>query len=285
MKKIQSDAKHKVSPLGRFTGVHILDEIAQFKTRLLDYKKQVVSLKELENRPMFSRECFKLTDFLSHSPYGIIAEHKRRSPSKPHLNFKTDIFKVAEGYQEAGVSGMSVLTEQKYFGGSLEDLLLARASAKIPLLRKDFMVDEYQIIESKAHGADVILLIAACLTPNQVKMFSILARQLGMQSILEVHNQSELDSYICDTVDVIGVNNRNLKTFEVNLDTSYRLLDRIPKDFLKISESGISKTEELINLKKAGFDGFLLGETFMKTDNPGLKAKAFIEDLISKDNS
>ncbi len=259
--------------------MHILDEIAQFKKELLVHKKEVVSLNELEARPLFSRPCFKLTEFLCNSAFGVIAEHKRRSPSKPHLNFKTDVFKVARGYQEAGVSGMSVLTEQKYFGGSLEDLLLARASVEIPLLRKDFMIDEYQIIESKAHGADVILLIAACLTPEEVKSFSALAKELGMQSILEVHNQSELDNYICDTVDVIGVNNRNLKTFEVNLDTSYKLLERIPKEFLKISESGISSPQEIIKLKQAGFDGFLLGETFMKTDDPGIKAKEFIEEL------
>ena len=277
----------KVSPSGspdsyRDSGTTILEEIAQFKKQLLGYKKKVVSLKELEAASLFSRSCFKLTEDLSNSPFGIIAEHKRRSPSKPHLNFKTDIFDVATGYQNAGVSGMSVLTEQKYFGGSLEDLLLARASVDIPLLRKDFMVDEYQIIESKAHGADVILLIAACLSPKEVKSFSRLTRELGMQSILEVHNQAELESHICDTVDIVGVNNRNLKTFEVSLETSYDLLERIPKEFVKISESGISSAQEILDLKKAGFDGFLLGETFMKTNNPGSKAEAFIKELKSE---
>jgi len=262
--------------------MHILDEIAQFKKQLLERKKQVVSLKELESAALFSRTCYKLTDFLTDSPIGIIAEHKRRSPSKPHLNFKTNVFNVAKGYEEAKVSGMSVLTEQKYFGGSLEDLLLARASVKLPLLRKDFVVDEYQIIESKAHGADVILLIAACLTPDEVKSFSALARQLGMQSILEVHNQSELEEYVCDTIDVIGINNRNLKTFDVNLDTSYSLLELIPKGFLKISESGISNTQEIVKLKQAGFDGFLLGETFMKSVDPGAKANKFITKLKSE---
>jgi len=287
MKKIQSDAKHKVSPLGspdsyRDRGAYILDEIAHFKKQLLEHKKQVVSVRELERKSLFSRTCYKLTELLSNSTFGIIAEHKRRSPSKPHLNFKTNVFDVAKGYQSAGVSGMSVLTEQKYFGGSLEDLLLARVSTDLPLLRKDFMVDEYQIIESKAHGADVVLLIAACLTPAEVKSFSGLARELGMQSILEVHNRSELDRYVCDDVDVVGVNNRNLKTFEVNLDTSYQLLEHIPNQFLKISESGISQPEEILKLKQAGFDGFLLGETFMKTGDPGLKAKEFISNLKSE---
>ena len=259
--------------------MHILDEITQFKKQLLELKKTVVSTNDLEARPLFSTRCFKLTDFLSNSTFGIIAEHKRRSPSKAQINFKTDIFNVAKGYSQAGVSGMSVLTEQKYFGGSLEDLLLARASVQMPLLRKDFMVDEYQIIESKAHGADVILLIAACLTPYEVKSFSALTRELGMQSILEIHNRTELETHICDSVDIIGVNNRNLKTFEVDLDTSYNLLEHIPKSYFKISESGISSAQEILKLKRAGFDGFLLGETFMKTNDPGLKANKFIAEL------
>jgi len=259
--------------------MHILDEISAFKKRLLDHKKRVVSIKDLEAMPNFQRHCFDLTERIKNSDFGIIAEHKRRSPSKPHLNFKTDVFDVAKTYETAGVSGMSVLTEQKYFGGSLEDLLLCRSACNLPLLRKDFMVDEYQIIESKAHGADVILLIAACLTSNEVKQFSSLARRLGMQSILEVHNLQELQNYICETIDIIGVNNRNLKTFEVDLQTSKNLIEHIPKNFVKISESGLRQTKDILNLKKIGYDGFLLGEHFMVTDNPGLSAQQFIRSL------
>lgn len=260
----------------------ILEEIASFKKQLLGYKKQIVSLKDFEGMPCFERECYKLTESITNSDFGLIAEHKRRSPSKPHINFNTDVFEVAKAYENAGASGMSVLTEQKYFGGSLEDLMLSRAACNLPLLRKDFMVDEYQIIESKAHGADVILLIAACLTPKEIKHFSNLAREIGMQSILEVHNLEELENSLCETVDVVGVNNRNLKTFEVNLDISYQLIEHIPEKFVKISESGIKDPQDILDLKQSGFDGFLLGEHFMKTVNPGLSAKRFLHMLNKK---
>lgn len=259
--------------------MHILDEISAFKKRLLDHKKRVVSIKDLEAMSSFQNDCFALTDRIKNLEFGIIAEHKRRSPSKPHLNFKTDVFDVAKTYETAGVSGMSVLTEQKYFGGSLEDLLLCRSACDLPLLRKDFMVDEYQIIESKAHGADVVLLIAACLSTNEVKQFSALAKQLGMQSILEVHNLEELQNCYCDTIDIIGVNNRNLKTFEVDLETSKTLIKHIPENVVKISESGLKHPQDVLDLSRIGYDGFLLGEHFMTTDNPGLAAQEFIQSL------
>jgi len=262
--------------------MHILDEITNFKKSLLEYKKQIVSIQELEKRPLFERNCISLTDRIKASDFGIIAEHKRRSPSKPHINFKEDVFKVAKAYEESGASGMSVLTEQKYFGGSLEDLLLCRSSCDLPLLRKDFMVDEYQFIEAKAHGADVVLLIAACLTPNEIKTFSALTRELGMQSILEIHNLEELETSFCDTIDIVGVNNRNLKTFEVNLDTSLQIVEHIPKGIVKISESGISEETDIIKLKKSGYQGFLLGEHFMRSENPGRTAESFIFNLKHK---
>lgn len=257
----------------------ILDEITAFKKKLLTYKKQVVSTKNLEQMPWFEKSCRPLTQSILNSEFGLIAEHKRRSPSQPHINFKTNVFDVAKAYEDAGASGMSVLTEQKYFGGSLEDLLLSRSSCNLPLLRKDFMVDEYQIIEAKAHGADVILLIAACLTPQEIKQFSGLTRALGMQSILEIHNLEELEKTLCDDIDIVGVNNRNLKTFEVNLDTSHELVQHIPQDVVKISESGIKNTKDILTLKNSGYQGFLLGEHFMKTYNPGLSAKEFMQHL------
>ncbi|RRO15243.1 indole-3-glycerol phosphate synthase TrpC [Flavobacteriaceae bacterium 14752] len=262
--------------------MHILEEITIFKKQLLNYKKQVISIAELEKMSFFDRECISLTEQIRKSEIGIIAEHKRRSPSKPHINFKTDVFEVAKAYEGAGASGMSVLTEQKYFGGSLEDLILARSACNLPLLRKDFIVDEYQIVESKAHGADVILLIAACLTPLEVKQFSELAHQLGLQTILEVHNLNELQVYLCEHIDIVGVNNRNLKTFEVNLDTSKTLVQHIPKNVVKISESGIKHPKDIIDLKSLGYDGFLLGEHFMKTDDPGQSAQDFIQNIKNK---
>lgn len=259
--------------------MHILEEISAYKKQLLEYKKKLINIKSLEAMPSFQRRCYSLTDNIKQLEFGIIAEHKRRSPSKPHINFNTEVFNIAKAYEDAGASGMSVLTEQKYFGGSLEDLLLSRTACDLPLLRKDFMVDEYQIVESKAHGADVILLIAACLSPKEVKAFSTLARKLNMQSILEVHNLKELQNNICDTIDIIGVNNRNLKTFEVDLNTSIELINHIPKDFVKISESGLKSSKDILELKQIGYDGFLMGENFMKTEKPGLSAKSFIKNL------
>lgn len=259
--------------------MHILDKIASFKKQLIAHKKQVVSIQELEKMQCYERHCIKLATSIKESDFGIIAEHKRRSPSRPEINFNTNVFEVAADYETAGASGMSVLTEQKFFGGSLEDLLLCRSVSELPLLRKDFIVDAYQIFESKAHGADAILLIAACLNPEEVKQYSRLARELGMQSILEVHNLEELKRFICDTVDIIGVNNRNLKTFEVNLDISHQLIEHIPENFVKISESGIKHEQDILDLKSIGYDGFLLGEHFMKTDDPGGGAARFIHSL------
>ena len=175
---------------------------------------------------------------------------------------------------------MSVLTDAKYFGGSLDDLLIARAASQLPLLRKDFIIDEYQIIEAKAYGADVILLIAALLTRNEIKQFSRLAKQLKLEVLLEVHNEEELQKAIMPSLDMLGVNNRNLKTFEVNLETSKTLSSKIPNDFVKVSESGISHIEAIKELKPFGYQGFLIGENFMKTDNPGASAAEFINQLI-----
>lgn len=259
--------------------MHILEEITSFKKRLLNIKKLVISIKDLEQMPLFERDCFALTESVLHSNFGIIAEHKRRSPSRPQINLKTEVFEIAKAYEAAGVSGMSVLTEQKYFGGSLEDLLLCRAACSLPLLRKDFMVDEYQIVEAKAHGADVILLIAACLSNAETKKFSKLAKELGLQSILEVHSRQELEDYYCDYIDVVGVNNRNLKTFEVDLNISHDLIQFMPNDVVKISESGIKDESDIFELKQSGYQGFLLGEHFMKTEKPGVTAQIFIENL------
>jgi indole-3-glycerol phosphate synthase len=174
---------------------------------------------------------------------------------------------------------MSVLTDTNYFGGSLDDLLLARAVASFPLLRKEFIIDPYQIIEAKAYGADAILLIAASLSSEELKDFSALAKSLNLDVLLEVHNLEELEKSMLPTVDLLGVNNRNLKTFEVSIEISKSLSGLIPKEFVKVSESGISATETIKELKEYGFDGFLIGETFMKTENPGLSAKLFIEEL------
>jgi len=186
---------------------------------------------------------------------------------------------VAQGYENAGASGMSVLTDGKYFGGSLDDLVLARASTQFPLLRKEFIVDEYQILEAKAHGADAILLIAASLSKEEIVSFSAFAKALHLDVLCESHNKEELLKSIVPTVDMLGINNRNLKTFDVSIQTSKDLVTLIPDDFVKVSESGISNVTAIKELKPYGFEGFLIGENFMKTDNPGESATTFINQL------
>lgn len=259
--------------------MNILDKIVKDKYKEVDLKKSMIPATQLEASVLFERKTTSLANALRHSQTGIIAEHKRRSPSKETINQNTNVGQVALGYEKAGVSGMSVLTDIKYFGGSIEDLVLARASVQMPLLRKEFIISEYQILEAKAYGADVILLIAAILNKEEIKTFSELAKQLGLDVLLEVHNEAELQKSIMPSLDMLGVNNRNLKTFEVSLETSKSLSKLIPDDFVKVSESGISSIDAITDLKQYGYQGFLIGENFMKTENPGKSAKEFIQKL------
>ena len=259
--------------------MNILDKIVIDKRKEVDLKKSLIPVSQLENSVLFGRPNVSLTNALRNATTGIIAEHKRRSPSKSEINQGLNVQDVAKGYEDAGVCGMSVLTDGKYFGGSLDDLLLARATVEMPLLRKEFIIDEYQILEAKAYGADVILLIAAILSKKEIKTFSELAKNLDLDVLLEVHNEEELHKSIMPSLDMLGVNNRNLKTFEVSLNTSKSLAKIIPDEFVKVSESGISSSEAIKELKPYGYQGFLIGENFMKTDNPGKYAKSFIETL------
>lgn len=259
--------------------MNILDKIVLDKRVEVDFRKSLIPLSQLEHSVLFERQTISLANTLQNSKSGIIAEHKRRSPSKQVINHNLNVQDVAKGYENAGVCGMSVLTDGKYFGGSLDDLLIARASSNLPLLRKEFIIDDYQIIEAKAYGADVILLIAAILTKAEIKQFSELAKSLQLDVLLEVHNEEELHKSIMPSIDMLGVNNRNLKTFEVSLDTSKTLSTIIPDEFIKVSESGISSFEAIQELQPYGFKGFLIGENFMKTDNPGLSAAQFIKEL------
>ena len=246
--------------------MNILDKIVADKRNEVALKKELIPISQLESSVLFERDCVSLANKLSASNTGIIAEHKRRSPSKSVINQSLNVQDVAKGYEDAGVCGMSVLTDGKYFGGSLDDLLLARAAVQMPLLRKEFIIDPYQIIEAKAFGADVILLIAAILTRNEIKS-------------LEIHNEEELQKSIMPSLDMLGVNNRNLKTFEVSLDISKTLSEKIPHDFVKVSESGISSIKAIKDLQQFDYKGFLIGENFMKTGDPGASAKEFIGKL------
>jgi indole-3-glycerol phosphate synthase len=261
--------------------MNILDKIIADKYKEVALKKQLISPVHLSHYPLFERETISLASALKKSNTGIIAEHKRRSPSKAVINQDLNVQDVACGYEDAGVCGMSVLTDGKYFGGSLDDLILARAAVKMPLLRKEFIIDEYQILEAKAHGADAILLIAAILSRKQIKDLSEFAKGLNLDVLLEVHDLEELEKSLMPSLDMLGVNNRNLKTFEVSTAISKELSEKIPNEFVKVSESGISSVEAIKDLKNYGFQGFLIGENFMKSNDPGKMASAFISDLNS----
>ena len=238
----------------------ILDKIVLQKKKEVALKKSLLPTSQLEASVLFNRETISLSNALKISNAGIIAEFKRRSPSKSVINSSSPVQEVAQGYAAAGVCGMSVLTDGHFFGGSLEDLLLARATVNMPLLRKEFIIDEFQLIEAKAYGADVVLLIASVLSREEIKKFSELANQLHLEVLLEVHNEQELEHALMPGLSMIGVNNRNLKNFEVSLDTSRHLASMIPDEFVKISESGLSNSEAVLSLRKEGYEGFLIGE-------------------------
>lgn len=261
-------------------GLSILDKIVLKKREEIKAAKLNNTIEQLRKTELFSRECYVLRDFiLDPARTGIIAEFKRRSPSKGIINDYSSVQEVSNGYAASGASALSILTDQSFFGGKDEDLLEARRVNKLPLLRKDFMLDEYQIIEAKALGADIILLIAAILSPGEIRALAKCAKGLGLNVLLEVHNKEELDRSICDELDAIGVNNRNLGDFSVTVQHSFDLVKYIPSQFLKISESGISNPEIIKELSEAGFDGFLIGENFMKESDPGKAMKEFVSKL------
>ncbi len=259
--------------------MNILDKIIVDKRREVLLKKSIIPASQLENSVLFDSKTISLSKSLRASSTGIIAEHKRRSPSKAEINYNFSVEEVVKGYENAGVCGISVLTDGKYFGGSLDDLLLARATVNIPLLRKEFIIDEYQLLEAKAFGADAVLLIASVLTRAEIKKFSEFAQSLALEVLLEIHDESELEKSIMPSLNIIGVNNRSLKTFEVNLKNSFNLASKIPNQFIKISESGISSINSIKELQKYDYQGFLIGEKFMKTENAGFEATKFINNL------
>jgi indole-3-glycerol phosphate synthase len=258
--------------------MNILNDIVATKKADLEKLKARMPISELEKLPLFNKPCYSLKRFLvDRSRNGIIAEFKRCSPSKGNINIKANVARVTEAYAANSASAISILTDTFYFGGSIDDMISARANS-VPILRKDFIVDEYQVVESKAYGADVILLIAAVLSPEEVRTLSSLAHQLGLEVILEVHNEKEL-GHIAERTDIIGVNNRDLTTFEVSLDTSVHLAHLIPPAKLKISESGIHSIKDIVHLKQLGYNGFLIGEQFMKETDPGLAYMKFAAQL------
>jgi len=260
--------------------MNILDKIVLNKKAEVQAAKQNTTIKELEASAFFNRQTYSFREFLlDPARTGIIAEFKRRSPSKGIINDKVSVEAVTTAYAEAGASALSVLTDIDFFMGTNADLLKARQANIIPVLRKDFMIDEFQVIEAKSLGADIILLIAAILTPQEIDKLASLAKSLGLNVLLEVHNLEELERSINPNLDAIGVNNRNLADFSVSVETSFDLAEHIPDEFLKISESAISNTKVIRELKQAGFSGFLIGETFMKQADPGLAMREFVKGL------
>lgn len=258
----------------------VLEEILLSKKGEIKVRRQSVGMKDLERSERFKHKCVSLKEaLLGGQQYGIIAEIKRRSPSRGVINAGIDVLRLAAGYEQAGASAISVLTDGPYFGGSAEDLVQARQHVRCPILRKDFIIDEYQIVETKSMGADVLLLIAAAITPQQVKEFTGTAHKVGLEVLLEVHNGQELEANHDAGADLIGVNNRNLNTFEVDLDTSRRLIKLIPKTTARISESGIDAPERIGELAALGFNGFLMGENFMKHAHPEKACASFIQEL------
>lgn len=247
----------------------ILQRIIKDIKEELPYRKRATSEAELRERTLYQKPRHSLSASLASQTTGILAEHKRRSPSKKEIQYGLNITEVARAYQQSGAAGMSVLTNQKYFGGSLEDLTLARMACDLPLLRKEFVVDPYQIAEARAYGADAILLIAAALPLTLLEDLAGIATEQGLEVLLEVHDAQELAQCAHIPVAMVGVNNRNLKTFEVSLETSKQLSEVMPKDVVTLSESGISGASEILELKQFGFKGFLIGEHFMRGGNPG----------------
>ncbi len=260
--------------------MNILEKIIAGKFQEVEERKSLVPVKMLEKSTYFEGKVVSIKKYVTNpEKSGIIAEFKRKSPSKGMINASASLEQVTIGYMQAGASALSILTDKADFGGSNEDLMTVRKFNFCPILRKDFIVDAYQIIEAKSIGADCILLIAAALAPEKLKELAVFAKSLGLEVLLEVHDGEELEKSLNDSVDLVGINNRNLKTFEVSLETSLSLVDQIPAKFTKISESGISDPKSLIQLKKVGFDGFLIGENFMKSARPEQAAYNFIKEF------
>lgn len=260
--------------------MNILDEIIAYKKKEVADRKELYPVKLLEQSHYFATQPVSLRKYIQRDDLsGIIAEIKRKSPSKGVINPHVSVERTSIGYMQAGASALSVLTDTNFFGGSNDDLMMARKFNFCPILRKDFTIDEYQIVEAKSIGADAILLIAAALPPARVKELAAFAHSFGLEVLLEVHNEEELNANLDAQADLIGVNNRNLKTFELSVEISKQLAKRIPDSVVKVSESGIESVATILELKTYGYEGFLMGQNFMQHSRPEIAAKEFIDEL------
>lgn len=259
--------------------MNFLEKIKDLKEKEIALLKRKVSVSDYEKRQQNSREIISLSESIKNrAGTGIIAEFKRKSPSKGLLNPYANITDVVKGYEKAGAAGISILTEEKFFGGTAGDISRVRHFTALPVLRKDFIVDEIQIYEARHCGADAILLIAALLGKKKAVELARTARNTGLEVLLEIHSPEELDM-VSEHVNIIGVNNRNLSTLDVDVSTSFRLAGRMPSGFVKISESGISSPAMIKELKGAGYDGFLIGERFMSQPDPTVAFEEFVRAI------
>ncbi|MDD3040332.1 indole-3-glycerol phosphate synthase TrpC [Bacteroides sp.] len=256
----------------------VLSEIIANKRFEVDLQKQAISLEQLQEGIGDIPPGRSMKQALSSSTSGIIAEFKRRSPSKGWIKQEARPEDIVPSYVTAGASALSILTDEKFFGGSLKDIRAVRSLVETPILRKDFIIDEYQLYQAKIVGADAVLLIAAALHPDKCRQLTEEAHTLGLEVLLEIHSTEEL-SYINKEIDMVGINNRNLGTFVTDVENSFRLAGQLPQDTVLISESGISNPEVVKRLQAAGFRGFLIGETFMKTPQPGETLQSFLQSI------
>ncbi len=260
----------------------ILQEIVAWKRVELERQKQLVSPRDLyakvERLMAAGISARSMSRSLASSPYGIIAEFKRKSPSKGWIHEDARPMDVVPMYAAGGASALSILTDNKYFGGTLDFIPQVRQAVDIPILRKEFIIDEYQLFEARLVGADAVLLIAADLSKEQCRSLTRTAHDLKLEVLLEMHSEDELEYLDCEP-DMAGINNRNLGTFHTDVANSFRLADKMDTDAVKVSESGISNPDTVRSLREAGFRGFLMGECFMKEQDPGLALKQFIEAI------
>lgn len=256
----------------------ILSEIIAHKRIELGLQKQAIAIGQLSEGIADAPPTRSMKQSIAASPTGIIAEFKRRSPSKGWINEAARPEEIIPGYTEAGASALSILTDKKFFGGTLRDIRTARPLTPLPILRKDFIIDEYQLYQARIIGADAVLLIAAALEQTQCRALADKAHELGLEVLLEIHCADELP-YIYNGIDMVGINNRNLGSFHTDVANSFRLAEQLPKDTVLVSESGISRPETICGLQQAGFNGFLIGETFMRTKKPADTLKDFISQL------
>jgi indole-3-glycerol phosphate synthase len=259
---------------------NILEQINENRLQQVIQLKKRKPITAFNHQEAFHKPVFSVSKSVLSKEFAVISEFKKASPSKGIINKDAQVVEVTVGYEKAGAAAVSILTEPTYFKGNDDDLIAARPHLSLPILRKDFIVDAYQIAETKAMGADVLLLIAASLSVQQAHEYAAYAKEIGLEILLEIHEESEL-KHISKDVDLVGVNNRSLKTFEVDINTSLKLLPLIPSNKIPISESGLSSIQNIKTLHQAGFKGFLMGEAFMKHSKPQIELQNLLSNLAS----